>query len=77
MATFNLGNGGPHAFTVISGSPNSPGFGIQLMSDALEVGGTVAVTGQMPIFGTVAVNGNLPTDGSASVNYSCRRPETV
>ncbi|CAF4922544.1 unnamed protein product [Pieris macdunnoughi] len=73
MATFSLGDG-PHAFTVTSGSPNSPPFGIQLMADALEVGGTVSVNGQYPIFGTVAVNGNLPTDGSAAVNYSCGRP---
>ncbi|XP_022115522.2 putative uncharacterized protein DDB_G0282133 [Pieris rapae] len=73
MATFSLGDG-PHAFTITSGSPNSPPFGIQLMADALEVGGTVSVNGMYPIYGTVAVNGNLPTDGSAAVNYSCGRP---
>ncbi|VVC91439.1 unnamed protein product [Leptidea sinapis] len=75
MATFNIGNGG--AFTVTSGSPNSPAFGIQVLADALEVGGTVAVNGQIPIFGTVAVNGNLPTDGTAAVSYSCGRSVNV
>ncbi|XP_026488760.2 uncharacterized protein LOC113395375 [Vanessa tameamea] len=69
MATFNLGN----AFTITSGSPGNPGFGIQVSGDALEVGGTVAVNGQIPIYGTVAVNGNLPTEGSAAVNYNCGR----
>ncbi|CAG4963888.1 unnamed protein product [Colias eurytheme] len=73
-ATFNMGNGnGGQIFTITSGSPNSPAFGIQLLAEALEIGGTVAVNGQMPIFGTVAVNGNLPTDGSASVNYNSGR----
>ncbi|CAG9573489.1 unnamed protein product [Danaus chrysippus] len=72
IATFNFGNDG-HGFTVTSGSPGNQGFGIQVLADALEVGGTVAVNGQIPIFGAVALNGNLPTDGSASVNYSCGR----
>ncbi|XP_039748312.1 uncharacterized protein LOC120625341 [Pararge aegeria] len=67
-ATFNLANGG---FTVTSGSPGSPGFGIQVLADALEVGGMVAVNGQIPIYGAVTVNGHLPTDGSASVRYTC------
>nr|XP_034838402.1 uncharacterized protein LOC117994578 [Maniola hyperantus] len=71
MATFNLGNGG---FTVTSGSPGIPGFGIQVFSDALEVGGKVAVNGQIPIFGSVSVNGYLPTDGTASVSYACGGP---
>ncbi|CAH0717142.1 unnamed protein product, partial [Brenthis ino] len=70
VATFDLGN----AFTVTSGSPGNQAFGIQLLADALEIGGTVAVNGQIPIFGTVALNGNLPTDGTASVSYSCDQP---
>ncbi|CAH2083840.1 unnamed protein product [Euphydryas editha] len=69
MATFNLGN-----WLVTSGSPGNQRFGIQVVADALEVGGTVAVNGHIPIFGTVTVNGNLPTDGSATVNYNCARP---
>lgn len=73
IATFNLGN----AFTVTSGSPGNRAFGIQLLAEALEVGGTVAVNGQIPIFGTVALNGHLPTDGSASVSYSCGRSPAV
>ncbi|XP_052742946.1 uncharacterized protein LOC112055230 [Bicyclus anynana] len=67
-ATFNLGNGG---FTITSGSPGNAGLGIQVLADALEVGGTVAVSGQIPIYGSVMLNGHLPTDGSASVNYAC------
>ncbi|XP_045782613.1 uncharacterized PPE family protein PPE24-like [Maniola jurtina] len=73
MATFNLGNGG---FTVTSGSPGIPGFGIQVLADALEVGGKVAVNGQIPIFGSVSLNGNLPTEGSASVSYACGGQKT-
>lgn len=68
VATFNLGNGG---FTVTSGSPGVPGFGINVLADALEVGGRVAVNGQIPIFGAVSLNGYLPTDGAASVSYTC------
>lgn len=67
-ATFNLGD-----WFITSGSPGNQRFGIQLLADALEVGGTVAVNGQIPIFGTVAVNGHVPTDGSATVNYNCGR----
>lgn len=72
VATFDLGN----SFTVTSGSPGNQAFGIQLLADALEIGGTVAVNGQIPIFGTVALNGNLPTDGTASVSYSCDQSGT-
>ncbi|CAH2056287.1 unnamed protein product, partial [Iphiclides podalirius] len=76
MATFYLGNNG-NTFTVTSGSPGSQGVGVQVMADALEVGGTVAVNGRIPIYGIVGINGNVPTDGMASVSYSCANPSNL
>lgn len=76
MATFYLGNNG-NTFTVTSGSPGSQGIGVQIMADALEVGGTVAVNGRIPIYGMVGINGNIPTDGMASVSYSCANPTNL
>ncbi|XP_041988427.1 uncharacterized protein LOC121739894 [Aricia agestis] len=70
VATFDLGGDG-RSFTITSGSPGPQGFGFQVQADALEVGGTVSVNGQIPIYGTVSVSGNVPTDGTAAVNYSC------
>ncbi|XP_013175668.1 PREDICTED: uncharacterized protein LOC106123807 [Papilio xuthus] len=76
MATFYLGNSG-NGFTVTSGSPGTQGIGVQVLADALEVGGTVVVNGKIPIYGMVGINGNIPTDGMASVSYSCANPSTL
>ncbi|CAG4957707.1 unnamed protein product [Parnassius apollo] len=76
MATFYLGNNG-NTFSVTSGSPGTQGIGVQVMADALEVGGTVVVNGRIPIYGMVGINGNIPTDGMASVSYSCANPSTL
>lgn len=45
--------------------------GIQILADALEVGGKVAVNGQLPFYTTVAVNGQLPSSGVGVVNCGC------
>ncbi|XP_004924970.1 uncharacterized protein LOC101736796 [Bombyx mori] len=50
--------------------PNQP-FGLHVLADGLNIGGTVSIAGNMPIYGSVALSGNLPTDGSAIVNYGC------
>ncbi|PZC74151.1 hypothetical protein B5X24_HaOG208223 [Helicoverpa armigera] len=73
VANLNFGSN-PIPVTVTSGNHGNLPVGLNILADNLEVRGSVAVTGRMPIYGTVTLNGSVPNDGKASVNYSCGTP---
>lgn len=64
-------NTGKTSNSIANANEGIPAFGLHILADALEVGGTVSIAGHIPIYGTVVMNGNVPTDGAASVNYNC------
>lgn len=64
--TFAVGNTG-----LASLLPNGRPCGIQIAADALEVGGSVGVNGQLPFYTTVNVNGQLPSSGVGYVSCGC------
>uniref|UniRef100_A0A2A4K003 Uncharacterized protein n=1 Tax=Heliothis virescens TaxID=7102 RepID=A0A2A4K003_HELVI len=70
VANLNFGSN-PIPVTVTSGNYGNLPVGLNILADNLEVRGTVAVTGRMPIYGAVTLNGSVPSDGKASVDYSC------
>ncbi|RVE42359.1 hypothetical protein evm_012980 [Chilo suppressalis] len=45
--------------------------GIQILADALEVGGSVGVNGQMPFYTTITANGQLPSSGYGYASCGC------
>ncbi|CAG9794192.1 unnamed protein product [Diatraea saccharalis] len=45
--------------------------GIQIVADALEIGGTFGVTGQLPFYATVTANGQLPSSGYGYATCGC------
>ncbi|XP_068622205.1 chorion class B protein PC10-like [Battus philenor] len=56
-------------FTVSSASPIPPD-GLSVLSEN-EIGGILAVGGEVPFLGTVGLEGALPTAGAGAVSYGC------
>ncbi|CAH2056299.1 unnamed protein product, partial [Iphiclides podalirius] len=67
LAAIPTSSGG--GFPVSSASPISP-VGVSVLSEN-EIGGILAVGGELPFLGTVGLEGVLPTAGAGAVSYGC------
>ncbi|XP_068622221.1 chorion class B protein Ld10-like [Battus philenor] len=67
LAAVPTSSGG--GFAVSSASPIPP-VGLSVLSEN-EIGGILAVGGELPFLGTVGLEGALPTAGAGAVSYGC------
>lgn len=67
LAAIPTSSGG--GFPVSSASPIPP-VGVSVLSEN-EIGGILAVGGELPFLGTVGLEGALPTAGAGAVSYGC------
>ncbi|XP_014363872.2 chorion class B protein PC10 [Papilio machaon] len=67
LAAVPTSSGG--GFPTSSASPIPP-VGLSVLSEN-EIGGILAVGGELPFLGTVGLEGALPTAGAGAVSYGC------